>query len=92
MPRVGAGGPPGSAGVDGAPGPTGATGPPGAPGPAGSNGLSEFAYVYNLGGESVALAGDETGRRFTLLSSVGNQAKPMSIGALVRHWSIEGFD
>jgi BclA-like protein/collagen triple helix repeat protein len=48
----------GTAGPQGIAGPSGATGPPGqtgATGPAGSNGLSQYAYVYNLAGETVAL-------------------------------------
>jgi hypothetical protein len=36
-------------------GQAGATGPVGATGPAGSNGLSQYAYIYNLAGETVPL-------------------------------------
>jgi hypothetical protein len=57
---VGANGPAGRAGVDGAPGPTGPAGADGPAGPAGSNGLSEYGYVYNLGGQVVPLEGDVT--------------------------------
>ena len=55
---VGAQGPIGADGAAGAPGATGAQGPAGAtgaPGPAGSNGLAEYAYVYNLTAETVAI-------------------------------------
>jgi hypothetical protein len=45
-------GPPGTPGAEGARGATGATGP------AGSNGLSQYAYVYNLGEETVPLEAD----------------------------------
>ena len=48
-------GPPGTPGAEGARGAAGATG---ATGPAGSNGLSQYAYVYNLGGETVPLEAD----------------------------------
>jgi hypothetical protein len=48
-------GPPGTPGAEGAPGAVGATG---ATGPAGSNGLSQYAYVYNLGEETVPLEAD----------------------------------
>jgi hypothetical protein len=57
----GATGPPGPAGPigpAGATGPTGATGPAGATGatgPTGTNGLAQYAYIYNLSAESVAL-------------------------------------
>jgi hypothetical protein len=36
-------------------GATGTSGPSGATGPSGSNGLSQYAYVYNLGEETIAL-------------------------------------
>jgi BclA C-terminal domain/Collagen triple helix repeat (20 copies) len=66
---VGATGPTGAAGQAGATGAMGAAGPAGAAGavgatgatgPAGSSGLSEYAYIYNLGGETVPLEGDVT--------------------------------
>lgn len=53
----------GSPGADGPPGPAGPpgdAGPTGPPGPAGSNGLSAFAYVYNLSAETVQLEADVT--------------------------------
>ncbi len=53
-------GPQGAAGAEGAQGAIGAKGATGATGPAGSNGLSQYAYVYNLGGETVALEADVT--------------------------------
>jgi hypothetical protein len=59
-------GPPGDAGQDGAPGiegtqgPAGPAGATGATGPPGSNGLSQYAYIYNLGLETVALEADIT--------------------------------
>jgi BclA C-terminal domain/Collagen triple helix repeat (20 copies) len=56
---VGPTGPAGAIGAAGPTGPTGATGavgPAGATGPAGpAGGLAEYAYVYNLDGESVAI-------------------------------------
>ncbi len=52
---AGPAGPAGSAGAAGALGPAGPAGPPGTPGAAGSGGLSEYAYVYNLGAQTVAL-------------------------------------
>ena len=73
--EVGAAGPEGSigtpgaageAGQQGAPGLGGPQGPPGTPGatgatgPAGSSGLSQYAYIYNLGGETVPLEADVT--------------------------------
>jgi hypothetical protein len=54
-------GPPGEAGRDGAPGiegsqgPVGPAGATGATGPPGSNGLSQYAYIYNLGLDTVAI-------------------------------------
>jgi hypothetical protein len=48
-------GPTGATGATGAVGPTGATGPQG---PAGTNGLSEYAYIYNLDAQTVALEAD----------------------------------
>lgn len=45
----------GAEGAQGAPGAAGATGPSG---PAGSNGLSQYAYVYNLTAETVAVEAD----------------------------------
>jgi hypothetical protein len=62
----------GETGAQGAPGPEGAEGPrgvagevgepgePGETGPEGSNGLSQYAYLYNLEAQSVALEGDVT--------------------------------
>jgi BclA-like protein/collagen triple helix repeat protein len=57
---AGPAGPQGPAGVDGAPGPAGPTGPAGPAGPAGTNGLSQYAYVYNLGAETVPVEADVT--------------------------------
>ncbi len=51
----------GAPGIDGAQGPAGSAGPAGATGatgPAGSNGLSQYAYIYNLGLETVAIEAD----------------------------------
>lgn len=59
-------GPSGEAGQQGAPGaagPQGLVGTPGATGatgPAGSSGLSQYAYIYNLGEEAVPLEADVT--------------------------------
>ncbi|HEY8809235.1 MAG TPA: hypothetical protein VIM28_04350 [Solirubrobacterales bacterium] len=53
-------GPQGTAGAEGAQGAVGAAGPPGATGPAGSTELSQYAYIYNLGGETVPLEADVT--------------------------------
>lgn len=53
-------GPQGTTGAEGAQGPAGAAGAAGATGPAGSNGLSQYAYIYNLGGETVPLEADVT--------------------------------
>jgi hypothetical protein len=53
-------GPQGANGAAGVPGPSGSTGPAGATGAAGSNGLSEYAYVYNVGAQSVAIEADVT--------------------------------
>ncbi len=61
--QAGATGPAGATGATGAAGPAGATGAvgaTGATGPAGSNGLSEYAYIYNVSGETVPLEGDVT--------------------------------
>jgi hypothetical protein len=52
--EAGATGPEGPQGPAGTPGATGATGPPG------SSGLSQYAYVYNLGEETVPLEADVT--------------------------------
>jgi hypothetical protein len=52
---VGATGPQGPIGPQGLVGPTGATG---ATGPSGTNGLSEYAYIYNLDGLVVPLEAD----------------------------------
>jgi hypothetical protein len=51
---------PGADGAQGPAGDAGATGATGPAGPAGSSGLSQYAYVYNLGGETVALEADVT--------------------------------
>jgi hypothetical protein len=48
-------GPAGGIGADGAQGPAGQKGETGAAGPAGTNGLSQFAYVFNLAAQTVAL-------------------------------------
>ena len=53
----GATGPQGTTGADGAVGPTGSAGPAG---PSGSGGLSQYAYVYNLAAETVAVEADVT--------------------------------
>ena len=59
-------GPAGEAGQQGIPGAEGTRGPAGIPGatgatgPAGSSGLSQYAYVYNLSAETVALEADLT--------------------------------
>lgn len=53
-------GPQGTTGAEGAQGAAGAAGATGATGPAGSNGLSQYAYIYNLGGETVPLEADVT--------------------------------
>jgi Collagen triple helix repeat (20 copies) len=53
-------GPQGTTGAEGAQGPAGAAGATGATGPAGSSGLSQYAYIYNLGGETVPLEADVT--------------------------------
>jgi hypothetical protein len=67
--EVGAAGPTGATGSQGATGsigpagvagPAGVDGSTGATGPEGSNGLSQYAYVYNLGGQTVALDADVT--------------------------------
>jgi hypothetical protein len=55
---TGPGGLQGASGAGGALGPAGPTGPAGAAGPTGSNGLSEYAYVYNLGAQTVPLEAD----------------------------------
>jgi hypothetical protein len=55
---TGATGPSGPAGSPG--GATGATGPSGPAGATGPRGLSEYAYIYNLAGEVVALEADIT--------------------------------
>ena len=57
---AGPSGPTGSQGVAGAEGAAGATGSAGPAGPASSNGLSQYAYVYNLGEETVPLEADVT--------------------------------
>ncbi len=56
--ETGANGEPGAQGGEGLPGevgPMGPAGPTGATGPPGSNGLSQYAYIYNLGLETVAV-------------------------------------
>ncbi len=55
---AGPAGPAGAAGAAGPAGPAGAAGPPGPPGPAGTNGLAEYAYIYNLDAQVVALEAD----------------------------------
>jgi hypothetical protein len=61
---AGAPGPAGETGGQGAPGTEGPRGPAGTPGatgatgPAGSSGLSQYAYIYNLGGETIPLEAD----------------------------------
>jgi hypothetical protein len=55
---TGPAGPQGIAGAGGAVGPVGSTGPTGAIGLTGSNGLSQYAYVYNLGAQTVPLEAD----------------------------------
>lgn len=63
---AGSPGPAGETGQQGTPGAEGSQGPAGTPGatgptgPAGSNGLSQYAYIYNLGAETVPLEGDVT--------------------------------
>lgn len=60
---AGIAGPIGETGPEGAPGaegPEGPAGPAGETGPAGTSGLSQYAYVYNLGAETVALEADVT--------------------------------
>ena len=54
-------GPTGATGVTGATGPTGATGATGVTGPTGATGaISDYAYIYNTGAETVAVEGDTT--------------------------------
>lgn len=53
-------GPTGPEGLEGTQGPAGPAGATGATGPPGSNGLSQYAYIYNLGLETVALEADIT--------------------------------
>jgi hypothetical protein len=48
-------GPTGPGGATGPTGPAGATGPPGPTGPAGTNGLSQYAYLYNLSPQTIAV-------------------------------------
>jgi hypothetical protein len=48
----------GSAGEAGPAGETGPIGPAGEAGPAGTSGLSQYAFIYNLAGETVALEAD----------------------------------
>ena len=55
---TGATGSQGVAGANGPPGPAGSTGPAGAPCPPGSNGVTQYAYVYNLSAETVPLEAD----------------------------------
>jgi hypothetical protein len=45
----------GATGANGAPGLAGSTGPAGATGPTASSGLSQYAHIYNLSPETVAL-------------------------------------
>ncbi|MDW2796257.1 collagen-like protein, partial [Clostridium boliviensis] len=51
-------GPTGLTGDTGPTGPTGLTGDTGPTGPAGTAGLSEYAYIYNLDAQVVALEAD----------------------------------
>ena len=51
-------GPQGPTGSTGATGATGATGPAGATGATGTSGLSEYAYIYNLDAQVVAIEAD----------------------------------
>jgi hypothetical protein len=53
---AGPAGPQGTTGSPGPRGPTGLTGPAGPPGPA--SGLSDYGYVYNIGGQTVAIEAD----------------------------------
>ncbi|MDX6669841.1 MAG: hypothetical protein QOI91_204 [Solirubrobacteraceae bacterium] len=55
---TGVAGPPGTAGADGATGPTGAIGATGPTGPAGSSTPARYAYVYNLGAQTVPVEAD----------------------------------
>ena len=55
---IGADGPPGTQGPAGTTGTQGAIGPTGATGAAGSNGLSQYAYVYNLTARTVPIEAD----------------------------------
>lgn len=55
---VGVAGPQGPAGPAGAIGPIGLTGATGPAGAAGTNGLSQYAYIYNTGAQTVALEAD----------------------------------
>ena len=57
---TGATGPAGPTGATGLTGATGATGSTGPAGPAGTNGLAQYAYVYNLAAEVVAIEADVT--------------------------------
>jgi hypothetical protein len=50
---TGPSGPQGIAGTNGVTGPAGPTGQAGATGPSGSGGTPEYAYIYNLGGQTV---------------------------------------
>jgi hypothetical protein len=54
----GSAGPTGSAGAVGPTGAAGVAGPTGAAGVAGTNGLAEYAYVYNVGAQVVAIEAD----------------------------------
>jgi hypothetical protein len=55
-----AGSPGGATGATGATGPTGGTGGSGATGATGPRGISEYAYIYNLLPQTVAIEGDIT--------------------------------
>jgi hypothetical protein len=56
---AGPAGPPGPQGLAGPPGPRGVPGPAGLPGAPGSGGgISDYAYVYNTGGQTVAIDAD----------------------------------
>lgn len=54
----GATGPEGATGPQGATGPGGATGPQGVPGPAGASAPADYAYIYNLTPQTVAIGAD----------------------------------
>ncbi len=55
---AGVAGPAGAQGVAGPAGPQGVAGPAGPQGPAGTNGLAEYAYIYNVGEQTVEIEDD----------------------------------